>query len=211
MLMVVMDKDQIVEGEFRHCPYRIYDTADGLARDMYQRYEVEVRDKYWQMNGGDVIVDIGSMYGEYAILGLLTGAAKAYCFDPYVEAYSYTRRVAELNGLSPDRICIHKLMLSNTENMLDDWGLPVVDWIKVDVEGMELEVLKGAERTIQKTKPNLLVELHHFKDPEIEPKVVRYVTETLGYAADMLTIEPYHLYFAAGNDASHLFARGPAK
>jgi FkbM family methyltransferase len=42
---------------------------------------------------------------------------------------------------------------------LDSYELRGVDLIKIDVEGHELELLQGAERTIALTKPVLLVEL----------------------------------------------------
>ena len=41
---------------------------------------------------------------------------------------------------------------------LDSLKLPRVDLIKIDVEGMELEVLEGATDTIERTRPVLLVE-----------------------------------------------------
>lgn len=41
---------------------------------------------------------------------------------------------------------------------LDDYNLFKLDFLKIDVEGMELEVLQGATKTIQKHKPFLYVE-----------------------------------------------------
>jgi FkbM family methyltransferase len=41
---------------------------------------------------------------------------------------------------------------------LDLWDMPAVDFIKIDVEGMELDVLKGAEQTIRRCRPVLCVE-----------------------------------------------------
>ena len=41
---------------------------------------------------------------------------------------------------------------------LDEFNLPRVDFIKLDVEGMELEALHGAEKTIKGSRPILLVE-----------------------------------------------------
>lgn len=43
-------------------------------------------------------------------------------------------------------------------NRLDDFGLPGCDLLKVDVEGMEIDVLKGAKNLIQQYKPILYVE-----------------------------------------------------
>ena len=42
---------------------------------------------------------------------------------------------------------------------LDSFGFTDVSFIKVDVEGGELEVLEGARRTISRDRPNLLIEL----------------------------------------------------
>lgn len=50
---------------------------------------------------------------------------------------------------------------------LDGWladhpGVMPVDWIKIDVEGAELDVLRGAEGCLRRYRPRLLVELHEF-------------------------------------------------
>jgi len=41
---------------------------------------------------------------------------------------------------------------------LDDFGYEAVNLLKIDVEGHELEVLKGAEETIRSSKPIILIE-----------------------------------------------------
>jgi hypothetical protein len=50
----------------------------------------------------------------------------------------------------------------NTVNIrklaLDEFNLLRVDLIKIDVEGMELEALEGARRTIDKSYPIMLIE-----------------------------------------------------
>jgi FkbM family methyltransferase len=42
---------------------------------------------------------------------------------------------------------------------LDDFNLAGVDFIKIDVEGHEIEVIKGAIRTIESSRPVILVEV----------------------------------------------------
>jgi FkbM family methyltransferase len=50
----------------------------------------------------------------------------------------------------------------NTVNVrkltIDEFNLPRVDFIKIDVEGMELEALEGAERSITQSHPIMLIE-----------------------------------------------------
>ena len=51
---------------------------------------------------------------------------------------------------------------------IDSLKLPKVDFIKIDIEGMEMEALAGARKTLNKHKPMLLVE--HMKSDEMRIK-----------------------------------------
>ena len=57
------------------------------------------------------------------------------------QAINYTENTAEIRKVT-----------------LDEFDLPRVDFIKLDVEGMELEALEGADKTIKRSRPILLVE-----------------------------------------------------
>ena len=46
---------------------------------------------------------------------------------------------------------------------LDDFEIPDVDVLKIDAEGNELRILKGASQTIDRAKPLLAVEVHRSK------------------------------------------------
>ena len=50
----------------------------------------------------------------------------------------------------------------NTVNVrkltIDEFNLPRVDFIKIDVEGMELEALEGAKRSVTQSHPIMLIE-----------------------------------------------------
>jgi FkbM family methyltransferase len=65
---------------------------------------------------------------------------------------------------------------------LDSYALRDVTFIKVDVEGSELEVLEGGRATIARDRPALLLELLSgtFSDPLA---IMRQVCETYGYQA----------------------------
>lgn len=63
-------------------------------------------------------------------------------------------------------------------------GIARVDWIKMDIEGAELEALRGAEATLRAYWPRLLIECHNFHDPNMERNIVDHVLNlNLGYRA----------------------------
>lgn len=51
------------------------------------------------------------------------------------------------------------------DNILKQNGVNQVDWIKIDVEGAEFEVLKGSIETLSGKNMSLLVEIHNINDP----------------------------------------------
>ncbi len=65
-------------------------------------------------------------------------------------------------------------------NAIDDLGLQRLDFIKLDVEGMELEALQGGQRAITASKPIMLVE--HIK---AEPGTLQPFLKSLGYRCFM--------------------------
>jgi hypothetical protein len=73
---------------------------------------------------------------------------------------------------------------------LDGLGLPAASLVKIDVEGMELEVLEGAREWLsQSGHPPLLFEvwgdyLQGYR--EKKERLMRFVNETLGYAVELL-------------------------
>jgi FkbM family methyltransferase len=60
---------------------------------------------------------------------------------------------------------------------IDNFELPRCDFIKIDVEGMEEQVLRGAERTIRRLRPLLYVECDR---SDREASLLRYL-DSLGY------------------------------
>ena len=68
----------------------------------------------------------------------------------------------ELRQSSSNEYIGQKIDYENLVNVrklaLDEYNLPRVDLIKIDVEGMELEVLQGAARSIERSRPVMLIE-----------------------------------------------------
>lgn len=172
--------------------------------------EQPVRDKFWKPGDGEVVVDVGAAIGSYTLPALAAGArVLALCPQAdhrklLVENLGRNSGFAErctvldvgaheswgwmkLNG-SRDR---YERALTwpgpgDPETFLvgpiDGLRLERVDWIKIDVEGHEEAVLRGAEDTIRRCRPKLLVENHVFMDSQIEKRVSDFVIGLrLGY------------------------------
>lgn len=78
---------------------------------------------------------------------------------------------------------------------LDDIYTGTPSFVKIDVEGHELRVLKGAEETLKKHTPTVLIEIHDFsEDHEVHKFMV-----SLGYGMPEKRPEKVFMYTSASN------------
>lgn len=136
-------------------------------------------------SAGDIAIDGGAYDGGTAIAFAKCGA-KVFAFE--MDAVNYKKCIARLNNSKFD-ITLENLGLSNKEGEekyflwntasrknssgnltakfidLDTYvarkNLPRVDYIKLDIEGAELEMLHGAAKTITRCKPKMAVSAYH--------------------------------------------------
>ncbi|HLB06856.1 MAG TPA: FkbM family methyltransferase [Alphaproteobacteria bacterium] len=99
---------------------------------------------------------------------------------------------------------------------LDDYGFDDVGFIKIDVEGFELAVLKGARETLRRCRPALLVEIEEAHSGEPLETSLSAI-EALGYAGLFLkrgTLRPLSAFEpeadqrsarARGGEADYVF------
>ncbi|MBF9042035.1 FkbM family methyltransferase [Rhodobacterales bacterium HKCCE4037] len=148
---------------------------------------------------GGTFVDIGANVGNHTLYaGLFLGAGRIIPFEPNPLAYRLLLINVALNGLS-DRVVFDHIgagaadvpdegfaMTERQKNLgaarmvAGEGDIPTVrpdevlreevpDVIKIDVEGMEMHVLRGLQKTIRRCRPVLLVEcdrenIHDFAD-----------------------------------------------
>jgi len=133
---------------------------------------------------GDVVVDVGANIGAYAY-AFAKKASIVYCFEPNTECFECL--LFNMKGL--DNVEIFKVALGGIVchgtpvvennnmgmaymrvesdgqvniNPLDCYSFSKVDFIKIDCEGMELGVLKGAQHTITKFHPTMYIEINDY-------------------------------------------------
>jgi FkbM family methyltransferase len=87
-----------------------------------------------------------------------TGAAEFYLVENLRSGASSLRRTA-LDGRFPKSARI-RVQVTSLDRYLGDTGINRVDFIKMDIEGAELEAFKGAKRLLTATnRPTLVVEM----------------------------------------------------
>lgn len=138
--------------------------------------EVNLREKL--LCDDEVVYDVGAHIGAWTIPAALIGK-EVYAFEPNIDCCDILHDNLALNGLN--NVTVHNIALSNgswnaTVNScyndnntsraikLDKVFADPPDFIKIDVEGAELEVIAGARETIHKHKPRLFVETHKMGD-----------------------------------------------
>ncbi len=166
-----------------------------------------------------VILDIGANIGNHSIYwAMMNNARKIYSFEPIKDTFKILKKNIEINELS-DKIKIFNLGLSNQKingsisffdytniggthvkqdpngnlllDKLDNIKIEedAVDFVKIDVEGHELEVLQGARETLLKYKPMIFIEIF----PENKTKVHEYLIN-LGYRLEKSFRDCNYLY-----------------
>ncbi len=148
--------------------------------------ESEFRNHYWNVKDGDVVVDAGASYGAYTLTAAAVGAL-VHAFEPeprvFVDLWENNRvnhfpsklYCAGLSGgfeiLDMAKFAPHwpagTVSGPFLSMPLDALNLQKLDWMKVDVEGWERQVLAGARETILRCRPNIIVECHQFMDENI--------------------------------------------
>ncbi len=88
------------------------------------------------------------------------------------------------------------------DSIVADLGLDHVDFVKVDVEGMEPQVLRGAAGTIQKFLPRLAVSAYHLPDHrEVLPATLRALAPNYRACIRALAFGLEDVMFASPADA----------
>ena len=151
-------------------------------------------------NQGDILFDIGAQYGDFSLLWEKRNHAVVYAFEALHENYAEMQRDFALNKSS-----IHSILgfvgngnaveFENTGTMatrkespnphistmrIDDFigsSSVIPDFIKIDVEGFEYEVLQGMTEILQKFQPKIIIETH---SSELRRKCHRFLTD-VGY------------------------------
>jgi FkbM family methyltransferase len=137
---------------------------------------------------GSTVLDVGANIGNHTVFYALTRAARVYPFEPHPRANALLRKTVELNGLEEVDLTHVDFGIGSEEgelfvrtpsagnlgaSRLDTAGSDMVkvqrldnlaftgpvSFIKIDVEGMEMDVLDGASELIAEHRPAVGIEV----------------------------------------------------
>ncbi|MEE9166828.1 MAG: FkbM family methyltransferase, partial [Candidatus Neomarinimicrobiota bacterium] len=127
--------------------------------------------------------DIGSAYGYYTLaLARLTRMGKVIAFEPQDELFELLELTIKRNSNLPITFELHNTRIgaesSGMTTSLDDFVVRdedrVPDFIKIDVDGAESEILQGSRVVIQRFRPRFVIEVHSY---ELEEDCVQLLNE----------------------------------
>jgi len=178
--------------------------ADTLEKEAYPiGHLIEMTRRF--VNEKSTVVDIGAHIGTFA-LPITKGVEKVMAFEPSIRAFNLLVRNAEENGVPLSAFCTAlgskkgsgTIFVRNASNagantlIITGGDIPVTtlddevahaDFIKMDVEGMELEVLHGGTRLIERARPVILFEvnLSQLRAHKASPRALEQFFTERGY------------------------------
>jgi len=162
---------------------------DHMEGRFYEPEELAIISKH--MKPGFVFCDIGSNVGNHAVFaGLFLEPAKIFCFEPNPDVIPTLRANIALNGLdeccdlsflgyglgrSDEEsygVSFRQINTGAARLLEGDGDIAIrtadtllagqtVDFVKIDVEGMELDVLEGLAGTVKTQRPRVFIEVQN--------------------------------------------------
>ena len=138
----------------------------------------------FEVKNDAVVFDIGAFKGDtaYFFSKKCSNKARIYAFEPDENNYKVLLKIKEKYKLN--NVITKNILLSNAEKEIDfismientptikknaitidkfveENNIEKIDYIKMDVEGAERNILEGAIKTIKKFKPSLAIAIYH--------------------------------------------------
>ncbi|MEL6457006.1 MAG: FkbM family methyltransferase [Cyanobacteria bacterium J06636_27] len=165
---------------------------------------------------GSVVFDLGAHVGFHSLLAsvLVGSQGKVYAFEPMPKNLSYLKEHIKINKIKniavinaavsdscgtayfQENICSFQGHLASVGNikvktvsldeMISQGEIPNPNYIKIDVEGAELQVLNGAKNLLATVKPTIFLATH---GDEIQ-RQCRIFLESIGYRLEAINGKP---------------------
>ena len=179
-----------------------------------KQYNVE---NIFEVRDDSIVFDVGAWKGDtaYFFSKRCNDNAKIYAFEPDKNAFCTLKSIREkykLNNvilenilfsnknetvdfvsMTPDTPSI-KMRAITIDEFVENNNIERIDYLKMDVEGAEMDILKGAVNTIKSLRPSLAIAIYHggglfMEDFYKVPVFIKEITENYEYY--MRTFSPW--------------------
>ena len=206
-----LDESEFRGHRYKHVNHFVYNHLG----------ECESREAWLDLGPGDVFIDVGAAIGSWTLPAAVCGAT-VYALEPGMDGHTLRKliqlnnlgdRVILWNNLASDvsgqvrrpieipwvNVPSDEPLQSAETVTIDSFALADhfgmggrLKLIKIDVDGHEMAVLRGAKETIRKLRPRLVVEIHDFLGIQ-QTDVTQYL-DKLGYDCQVVPKEEgfYH-------------------
>jgi FkbM family methyltransferase len=167
----------------------ILTTGTRFISGKYEPYKTEAILK--NFSKGEIFYDIGAHFGYFSAIAASINEeeGRVFAFEPRPMNAGFFRRHMKANGF--DRVTLFESAVGNTDqevhfddsrgsakgridekgnlrvrqvcidHMVDSGLLPLPTFVKIDVEGGEINVLKGLEKVIRNARPKMVIATHN--------------------------------------------------
>lgn len=181
--------------------------TDILIRKPLEGYRKEV-----DLEEIDTMIDAGAFPGEFAIYAAKKEEVDVIALEPDPENAEQLRENIRLNDVEDKITVLEKglwkeedqkgferdrqlgmasqinenasitIDLDTLDSIVSEHGEP--DLVKMDIEGAEIEALKGAEKVLEEVRPKFSIATYHRRDGEKTFRQVEEILEQHGYSAE---------------------------
>lgn len=178
----------ILQGRLKGKKWIVGSGRHGYWLGSYENKERILFEKTIQKD--KIVFDIGAQAGFYTLLAseLVGGSGKVFAFEPLPENIEYLKKHLQLNhvenvtiidaavsgecGLAPFKLGVDnslgriasegtlKVKTVGLDALISKGELPEPDYIKIDAEGAELEILRGAQVVLKSKHPTMFISVH---------------------------------------------------
>ena len=145
------------------------------ALSLYEIFITKIYDKFFEVNEGDVVVDIGGNLGLFSYYSLCKGAKQVYCFEPSPQSYNCIIENFNISNLIVEEVAvgakdgevtfninpessINSSMFASNKNSqtitcesinlntyIKTNNIEKIDYLKIDCEGAEYEIIESLD------------------------------------------------------------------
>ena len=162
------------------------------------------------------VLDIGANIGNHTIFFLTKKAKKVISFEPVKDTFDILKKNIEINNFQ-NKVNLFNIGVGQTKGKailkyynsknigmsqlssdkngdipilsLDELNIEEhINFIKIDVEGFEADVIKGMTETIKRNKPLIMIEIRDYLFAEIEDILL-----SIGYNRITIDIDIYNI------------------